>query len=49
MGIWIPGPRQLSWPANQRKPLPESPHQAAIAPPAEEQSKRTRRTKKAED
>ena len=46
MASWIPGPKQLCWPANQkRKPLPESPHQAAIA----ETPKRTRRTKKVED
>jgi hypothetical protein len=49
MGCWIPGPEQLCWPANQRKPQPESPHQAAIAQPVEEQPKRTRRTKKTED
>jgi hypothetical protein len=50
MASWIPGPNQLCWPANQnRKPQPESPHQAAIADPVEEKPKRTRRTKKIED
>lgn len=49
MGCWIPGPEQLCWPANQnRRPRPESPHQAAIADAkdANDQPKRTRRTKK---
>ena len=51
MALWIPGPEQLCWPANQRrKPLPESPHQAAIAEPDEVTApKRTRRTKKVDD
>jgi len=50
MGCWIPGPENLSWPAN-RRPQPESPHQAAIAEPTKPEAKprRTRRTKKVED
>ena len=51
MAIWIPGPKQLCWPAKQKaKPQPESPHQAAIADLGEsEPPKRTRRSKKIED
>ena len=47
MGCWIPGPENMSWPANvNRKPQPESPHQAAIAEPASEAKPRRRRSTK---
>lgn len=50
MGLWIPGPAQLSWPANRRKNAPNTPHEAAIADRDEEpKRKRTRRTTKKED
>ena len=50
MGLWIPGPVQLSWPAN-RHYRPNTPHEAAIALPEEQPApKRSRRsTKKTDD
>ena len=50
MGLWIPGPDQLCWPANRNR-RPNTPHEAAIAPEKEQpKPKRTRRTtKKADD
>ena len=50
MGLWIPGPEQLCWPANRRKNAPNTPHEAAIADrDVEPKPKRTRRTTKKED
>jgi len=38
LAIWFPGPWGIG--INGGKPLPESPHQAAIAEPAPEQKRR---------
>ena len=49
MACWIKGPERYSWPAN-RRPMPETPHEAAIAVTEEETKPRRRRsTKKADD
>ena len=50
MGLWIPGPEQLCWPANRRKNPPAPLQETAPANATKEPTpKRTRRTTKKAD